>query len=264
MKNITNNGQSAAKLRTGEGSTTIETITNIHSNNGVEYINNDGKGRNFKNNSYVYRHRRLDNNQVFYIGVGTGQNYKRAKDKYSRNIYWKRITNITNYTIEILLDNVSQEEAYELEELLVKEYGLKRNGGILCNLLEGGTGALKGIKQSEEMILKRVKNRLNYKMSEETKLKISNAHKGKKKNKEHIEKMKLINKGKILPEKWVENMSKSRWKKVCQIDNDITIKIWDSVKEASLFFNINPSSISHCCAGRKKKIAGFNWKYFEN
>lgn len=33
------------------------------------------------------------------------------------------------------------------------------------------------------------------------------------------------------------------------------------IKEASIYYNVNQSSISHCCAGRKKSIKGFIWKY---
>ena len=37
--------------------------------------------------AYVYKHTRLDNNEIFYIGIGlnSDDNYKRAFDTYGRN-----------------------------------------------------------------------------------------------------------------------------------------------------------------------------------
>ena len=267
MKKIINNGQSAAKpLLNEERSETIETIINLtHDNNGVEYIKKiDGNGGNFENISYIYRHRRLDNNQIFYVGVGTDKTFKRAKDKYNRNIYWKRIVNKTDYSIEIILKNLNQKEAYELEEFIIDIYGLKKNGGILCNLTQGGKGGMKGLKQSQETINKKIISLTGKKRTRQQRQNISNSLKGLKKSEEHVQKLKNINLGKKLSQETCDKMSKSKYKKVLQIKNDETIKMWNSVKEASIFYNVNSSSISHCCAGRKKTIAGFKWEYFEN
>ena len=43
--------------------------------------------------AYVYKHTRLDTNQVFYIGIGNDNSYKRAYNKYDRNYIWKNIIN---------------------------------------------------------------------------------------------------------------------------------------------------------------------------
>ena len=43
-------------------------------------------------NTCIYRHIRLDTNQVFYIGIGS---IKRAYRKTGRNNYWNNITNKT-------------------------------------------------------------------------------------------------------------------------------------------------------------------------
>ena len=61
--------------------------------------------------AYLYRHIRIDTNEVFYIGIGGGNkyekelSYKRAYSKYDRNKYWKNITNKTNYIVEIILND---------------------------------------------------------------------------------------------------------------------------------------------------------------
>ena len=63
---------------------------------------------------YLYRHIRLDKNEVFYIGIGTKHPsikhkfetiYERAYVKSGRNRIWKRIVAKTDYEIEILLES---------------------------------------------------------------------------------------------------------------------------------------------------------------
>lgn len=44
------------------------------------------------NNYYIYKHTRLDTNEIFYIGISKTKNYKRAFDKSKRSIFWKNIT----------------------------------------------------------------------------------------------------------------------------------------------------------------------------
>lgn len=86
----------------------------------------------------VYRHRRNDDNSVFYVGLG--EKY-RPYNKNKRNSYWKNIVSKCGYSIEILAENLSLEDAADLEMLLIKEYGRKNIGtGILCNMTDGGEG----------------------------------------------------------------------------------------------------------------------------
>jgi hypothetical protein len=105
-----------------------------------------------KSNYCVYRHRRLDNNEIFYVGIG---NEKRPYSKEVRNNLWNKVINKTNYTIEVLYTNLNKTDAIDLEMLLISEYGRKDlNTGVLANLTDGGEGLS------------------NYKMSESTKLKL--------------------------------------------------------------------------------------------
>lgn len=89
--------------------------------------------------SLVYRHRRLDTNDVFYVGVGS--NEKRAFSKRNRSFFWNSITSKTEYSVEIIQRNLTQTDAFELEMFLISLYGRKDNKtGILCNLTDGGDG----------------------------------------------------------------------------------------------------------------------------
>lgn len=96
---------------------------------------------------YLYRHIRVDKNEVFYIGIGTGDRYK---SKFSRNRYWKFITNQTKWKAEIVIENITREEAEQKEKEFILLYGRKDlKTGTLCNLTDGGTGGL-GLKHTEE------------------------------------------------------------------------------------------------------------------
>lgn len=158
---------------------------------------------------YVYKHIRLDKNEPFYIGIGQTSCYRRAHSKSKRNKYWKNITNISPYAVEILLDNLSLEEARKKEIEFISLYGRADLGkGPLCNMTDGGEGTLgilvseekrkyfsemnRKYKHTPEAIAKIKEATLN--MSEETKKKMSNSRLGKKRSPETIEKMRLAGK----------------------------------------------------------------------
>jgi hypothetical protein len=95
----------------------------------------------------LYRHIRLDKNEVFYIGIG---NQKRPYSKFSRNRIWKFITQKSDYRVDIVLENLTYEEACEKEKEFIKLYGRKDLGlGSLVNLTDGGTGGT-GLKHTDE------------------------------------------------------------------------------------------------------------------
>ena len=101
------------------------------------------------NMHYLYRHIRLDTNQVFYIGVGTKtrQNmfltikseFYRAYDFKKRNIIWKRIAAKTNVRVEILFESDDLSFIQQKEKEFILIYGrLVNQTGLLANLAEGG------------------------------------------------------------------------------------------------------------------------------
>lgn len=125
---------------------------------------------------YVYRHRRIDKNEIFYIGIGKGN---RAYNTHSRNKYWKNITKKTDYVVEILIDNISLEDAYELEIFLIELYGRKDlKTGNLVNLTIGGDGC-NGAVRTKEWRNKISESKKGKKLSIETKKKISDKNSGK-------------------------------------------------------------------------------------
>lgn len=88
----------------------------------------------------VYRHIRLDNNEVFYIGIGVSK--KRAYEKSNRNKYWSNIVSKTEYEVDILKKDLTYDDAKEIEKLLICYYGRKDLGlGTLVNMTDGGEGS---------------------------------------------------------------------------------------------------------------------------
>jgi hypothetical protein len=177
------------------------------------------ENKNIEKRSYVYRHRRLDTNEIFYVGKGTKRKCKtfytlkseflRAYESRGRNKYWNNITNFTEYRVEIIMDNLTSDEANELEIFLISIY--KRFdccGGMLVNATDGGEGVT-GFSFSEETIEKMRKNNLGKIVSEDTKSKISKAGKGKKLSEEHKQKLSLAHTGKKMSQESVEKMRKN-------------------------------------------------------
>lgn len=125
----------------------------------------------------VYRHRRLDTNQVFYVGIGKSK-YRANQKGNRRSDLWNKIVNKTDYIIEIVAEVESWELACELEELLIQEYGrINLGAGTLANLTDGGEGAV-GRILTEDHKSKISKTLIGHKHSEETIKKISESKKG--------------------------------------------------------------------------------------
>lgn len=107
----------------------------------------------------VYEHIRLDNNQCFYVGKGT---LKRARSK-RRNEHHDRIVAKYGMKVNIYKDNLTEEEAYEIEQERIRYYVYELHYGIdiigfnnnkdecghLTNASFGGEGS-NGAVHSEE------------------------------------------------------------------------------------------------------------------
>jgi hypothetical protein len=151
-------------------------------------------------------------NTPFYVGIGSDNKYIRANESKNRTKWWKSIYNKSEINIQIILDNLSWEEACEKEKEFIALYGRKDLGkGNLVNMTDGGEGcpgrimtakciakianANRGKKLSKERVEQMSKMRLGIKLSETQKANISKALKGKNKTKEHIENSARARKG---------------------------------------------------------------------
>jgi hypothetical protein len=88
---------------------------------------------NTEKNVNVYIHKKKDDGLVFYVGQGKGNRYK---SKNHRNKIWNQIVSEHGFIYEILNENVTREDALELEKKYISEYGIEN----LCNMTIGGIG----------------------------------------------------------------------------------------------------------------------------
>ena len=111
------------------------------------------------NNWVVYRHIRLDKNIPFYIGIAC--NLKRPNNKKDRSFFWKNIVNKTEYAVEIILDNLTKDQAIEKEKEFIKLYGrVDLKTGVLCNMTCGGEGTGQLNNKLEKLRREKIKNTL--------------------------------------------------------------------------------------------------------
>jgi hypothetical protein len=162
-----------------------------------------------------------DDGICFYVGIGE----KRRPTRFTRRSkFWNNYVNKHCVSgkpeVKIWHQNLTWEQAQEHERFWISIYGRRDNGtGCLVNLTDGGEGCL-GLLHSEEAKLKislAGKGKSKKSHSEETKLKMSLANKGKPPpnkgkplSEETKSKISLANKGKPLSEETKSKMSQAR------------------------------------------------------
>lgn len=194
-----------------------------------------------ENNFYLYRHIREDKNEPFYMGIGSQKNYTRAKIKRRFNPIWNNIVAKTEWYYEIMLDDLTKEEAIEKEKEFITLYGqIGNKTGILTNLTKGGEG-IEG-----------------YKHTRETRKKMSNSQTERWSKIPYKRKQKI--KLKSLPD-WVVPTSIA----VVGLSPDGTERTFSSMSDAARILKgetnlkFYESSISLCCAG--KLSSHKDWKF---
>lgn len=220
----------------------------------------------------VYKHQSRITGKV-YIGItcqnpikrwGAGNNYRGCLHFYAAILKygWDSFDHI------ILYDSLSKDEAITIEKTLIVHY---KSLGISYNITEGGEGVIKDCRVSEETRIKMSEAQKGRKHSEDTKRRISENRKGIKYSEETIRKMSSSHKGKHLSETAKSKISKP----VIQFDlNGNIIAIWKSISEAcrTLGFKSH-SKISECCYNRrvlrgkiinKPTAYGYKWKFEDN
>lgn len=174
----------------------------------------------------VYRHRRLSDDKVFYIGISKRED--RPTSRYNRNKYWTNVVDKHSFYSEVIQQVDSWDEACELEALLIQEYGrLDLGTGCLVNMTSGGDGTINLIR-----------------------------------TREHRDKIGLAHKGKVVSKKSRVNMSNCKNKRVNQFDlNGNILNTFKSTLEAEKITKVYNSNISAVCLNKRKTAGGFIWKY---
>lgn len=231
-----------------------------------------------KPGNYSYNNYSFDY-EPFYVGKGCSNRVithfyeKSLKIKSHKNNKIKNIIketgNVPKY--EIVLTTHNEEEAYKYETNFIKLIGrsdLKL--GPLTNLTDGGDGT-RGIIQTEQSNLKRSIAHQGKKHKDETKRRLSDIKTGKKLN---LTKEQRINRSKIKQgennpfygKKHTEEALNKKRKPVHQIDpntNEI-IETYSSIKEAHEVTGISDVHIGNTCNKRKITAGGFKWQFTDH
>jgi hypothetical protein len=174
---------------------------------------------------YVYGHYIPNNEEPFYIGMGIK---KRAYDRIKRSTWWKRYVEKHGLLIKILYENLSKEQAVDLEKELIKKYGRINIGtGILINLTDGGEGTI-GVIRSVETRQKLSKINLGKTHTEETKQKLSKINLGKTHTEETRNKISQSMKGKTHSEETRKKLKEIGKKR--QVTEEQRIKHKDAMR----------------------------------
>jgi hypothetical protein len=225
-------------------------------------------------NFYVYGHRTKTDGKCFYIGKGKGDRYKTF---YSRNRHWHKIINHHGFEPVILVNNLSENKAFELEAYICEQIGYDN----LINIRkEKGWG---GHEHSLNTKLKLSKPVLQYDLEGNFLKKWNGATEAAQSlNKIHSAAITECCRGyrnSIYGYKWrFENNpieesinfipAKLKFPKppayyhpIEQYDLDGNfIQKWDNTRIAAKHLNINTASISNCLLGKYKTAGGFIWK----
>lgn len=249
-----------------------------------------------ENNYVVYMH--IFPNQKKYIGISknikrrwnNGYGYIKNEDftKAVNHYGWNNIKHI------ILFSNLTKEEAWNIEEKLIKKfssnnplygYNIAPGGKHISPQTEFKNGQIslrKGIKLSEKTKRKisenkkgkKIINTENYRKfgnennfygkhhTDEAKEKMSNAKKGKKLSEEVKKKISIANKGKKLTKEHIEKIKKNNTQKKSIICVETGV-IYESINEAGRQTHIDYRNIHRSC--KTNKIAGgYHWQYKES
>lgn len=249
---------------------------------------------------YIYYDTRKEPIEPIYVGKGNDSRLKDHLCKSSNNILESKIAKIRELGLEPLvekyIDNISEEEAYNIEIELIKKFGkIIDNTGTLCNYADGGKGGRLGFKHCEETIQlfseqrkgrkqtdKQYEANCNRVCKEETRQLISQKLKGRKRNPESVEKTRLAHlgskrseetkqlfseqrKGKKQSEEHIKNAKEARKLKVVRkklkcINNDI---VYSSTKEASIELGLKESAIIAVANGSRNHHKNYKFIYID-
>lgn len=177
---------------------------------------------------YVYQHKIPATGEIFYIGKGKGN---RAFSKI-RNKYWHKIIGKHKFVVELVKENMTEQDAFNLEESLIKSHNPRAN---ICL----GGGGVSGYKHGPEQLEKLSKNAKGK----------NNAFYGRTHSKESKRKISEANKGKI----------KGRPKK--PVECITTGEIFMTVTEACNKYNLTTGWLCAVLKGRLPHARGLEFRY---
>lgn len=239
------------------------------------------------NKYYVYHIINPTTNRIFYVGKGCGNRCKQHLTDKKEYAFNKRlngyIRNLIDENsipfIEKIAENLTEKDAYELEESEIKKYGRKGidEGGILLNILESGRppsfkgkdhpwwgrshsdDSKKKISETKKELFKKgiIKPRRGFKQTDEAKEKNRQAHLGKKMPKEAIEKTRQANLGRKQTDYQKQKAREANEKTWRVITPEGSEEIITNLRQYSLERGLDPGNMMHVASGRQRQHKGY-------
>ena len=171
-----------------------------------------------------------------------------ALAKYGKDVKW-----------EVLHVCSTFEEAKDLEIKTIQDLNTQAPNGY--NLTKGGDGA-KGYKISEEQRKKLSEAHMGYKMPESQKKAISAANKGKIRSLESIEKIRKAQKGRILHPAHLKNLRAANCVSLAVYAKDTNefVGNWSSITQCAKDLGLSRTALSNCAVGLSKSTGKYTVK----
>lgn len=170
-----------------------------------------------------------------------------------------------NFDHEILYDNLSKEQACDIEKILIKQYDTQnREKGY--NILEGGNtpSMPQEVRDKISIAMTGNKNGLGHPCSEEKKEKIRNAQLGRTFTEEHKQKLSEAAHNRHTPcsdekkKKLSENYPHKKKVYCEELDT-----VFPSVQECARQIGAAATNVSKLCNGRGKTLCGYHLRYYD-
>ena len=175
-----------------------------------------------ENNFYVYEWIRLDTNEPFYVGKGSGNRWKLLTR--GDNNHFNNIVKSIPVAVNILHDNLDEQAAFGLEVWYIREYRDIIGYESMCNINDGGEGNIMS-KEARKRTSERMKGENNPMKRPEVKARM------------------------------IENNPTKSGEKHPRATSVICLttgRIFSTIKEGAKCYNCFASSISLCLSGNNK------------
>ena len=227
----------------------------------------------------VYCHTAPDGRR--YVGITSRKPQKRWNygRGYKENTYFTRAIEKygwDSFKHEILCENLTQDGASELEKKFIQLFdSCNRKKGFNIDLGGWNRGKVmseetkrkigdshKGRFTEAQWAAAIARRGKGHPHTEEAKKKIGDAHRGKNLPEEQKRHLSEINKGKKMSEEHKEKLRQVNMKRVEQYDLDGNyIASYESIRDAAKTVGILPQCIGACCRGKYRMAGGFVWRY---